>query len=252
MSWGLFLSLGMAFADTDEATFLLDLPLARVEVTDFVIANPRAVVGENAQRMCTFSVVADQGDAKAISKACPPDLREKVDITRWQFAFSSTVPAEVELMRVSYLFPTATDPRSAVFLSPGRQVLQMVAPDGLIRELDKCHEWSWVVGGYIRPSGEYTEPPSVLCTIDLKVDWFGVTTVVGVSDCPENMHDKAIEQAMRSNRYCPRWVDGVPVEYRPSFKERVEFSSTPDVSDYFDTTDGRLLLRDSIAIEPNP
>ena len=151
----LLTAVGLATEDTDEDNlFLLDLPHSRVVVTGYDVSQPTLVVAENAQRTCSFSVVAHQRAAETVGVSCPPELREAID-TNWQYSFTSPLPSKTDLMTVSFLFPTIGDSTSTVVITPSPQVLGYVFPPGVMtRDNDRsAGVEGGVVGGVVREKG---------------------------------------------------------------------------------------------------
>lgn len=256
MWWCLLLMVttSMVSADTDEeALFFLDLPYSRVEVTSYDVSKPTSTVDDDAIRMCTFSIVGHKRDAKAVVTSCPRELQSKVGIEQWQYEFSSPLPSKTELLRVSYLFPTAVDQRSAVFISPSSEVLRLVLPDEVVPPPD-CIEQCWFVmfGHSISLSGEPIEPPpTVFCDVDIRVDWFGEVTVHGVSGCTQAYaQEEAVKHALTRRSWCPRWVSGAPTEY--SERHREEIVVQLPVSDDGIDPGSDIRLRDTLPLGPTP
>jgi hypothetical protein len=199
---------GSAFEDEEEEVkgFFLDSPRFRLTAEAWPAPTWSPAEGE---RVCAMTLIARDGGIVVEKFECPDALLVPVTnaLATWKWSTSAPVPAGTALLRLSFLFPTAADPRTATFVWPlvsdGR--LTSVPPDVVELRADRrCGATTTALTG---------TPPAhpVTCQATVRLDWLAKPSLVAIADCPERVRDLVETRVQADYKgLCPTGRFGVP------------------------------------------
>jgi hypothetical protein len=188
--------------------FFLDAPRFRLDVRSWA---PPPYAPVSGDRLCALTVVARDAGIAVEKFQCPDALLAPAlaALEAWQWAPTSPVPPGTALLRVSFLWPAADDPRTATFVWPlvaGGQ-LSSVPPDVVELRADRrC--------GASKPVEIAATPPvsPVTCAATVRLDWFGRATLGDIGGCAEHLREPIAAVVADAYRdVCPIGQYGVPI-----------------------------------------
>ncbi len=197
---------GPAFDEEEEpAGFFLDTPRFRFTIDAWPAPAWAPVQGE---RLCAVTLLAREAGFVIETFACPEPLLPTVQATlaTWKWSSSSTIQAGTALLRLSFLFPSPTDPRTATFVWPLTADGRLTAVPADVVELRADRRCG---------PNQASAPPAprspVTCQATVRLDWLARPTLLGITGCPDRVRDLVeTKVATDYQGLCPVGKFGVP------------------------------------------
>lgn len=204
LAWSVLLA---SAAGWEVPALFADGPTWRLAASSF--AQPEWVEAGEGDRVCSARVRHSGGAVTTELGACSERVRAPAAaaLAEWTFDASDGTP-EGHLLTVSFAFPTATDPRHAVFVGAAVEVLRIeTPPDVQVTDEPDCG-----LGADPQPVAVAgPNHPYEVCSVAVEVDVFGTARVGPVTDCPDELHSEARERAIGTRaRWCPAVRAGAP------------------------------------------